>query len=53
MASSAGAVLFGLVVAALVGLVLLGGIRSIASVTSRLVPAMAGHVHRWPAWSSS
>ncbi|MGA5451998.1 alanine/glycine:cation symporter family protein [Streptomyces umbrinus] len=42
MASSAGAVLFGLVVAALVGLVLLGGIRSIASVTSRLVPAMAG-----------
>ncbi|MFI2432494.1 alanine/glycine:cation symporter family protein [Streptomyces sp. NPDC018693] len=42
LASSAGAVLFGLVVAALVGLVLLGGIRSIASVTSRLVPAMAG-----------
>ncbi|MDX3867584.1 alanine/glycine:cation symporter family protein [Streptomyces europaeiscabiei] len=42
MASSAGAVLFGLVVAALVGLVLLGGIRSIASVTSKLVPAMAG-----------
>ncbi|WP_432133264.1 MULTISPECIES: alanine/glycine:cation symporter family protein [unclassified Streptomyces] len=42
LASSAGAVLFGLVVAALVGLVLLGGIRSIASVTSKLVPAMAG-----------
>lgn len=42
LASSAGAVLFGLVVAALVGLVLLGGIRSIGSVTSRLVPAMAG-----------
>ncbi|MFE9687192.1 alanine/glycine:cation symporter family protein [Streptomyces sp. NPDC006285] len=42
MASSAGAVLFGLVIAALVGLVLLGGIRSIGSVTSRLVPAMAG-----------
>ncbi|MGW0821483.1 alanine/glycine:cation symporter family protein [Streptomyces sp. NPDC002845] len=41
LASSAGAVLFGLVVAALVGLVLLGGIRSIAKVTSRLVPAMA------------
>ncbi|MBT3152973.1 alanine:cation symporter family protein [Streptomyces sp. CHD11] len=41
MASSAGAVLFGLVVASLVGLVLLGGIRSIASVTSRLVPSMA------------
>ncbi|WP_151482541.1 alanine/glycine:cation symporter family protein [Streptomyces albicerus] len=42
MASSAGAILFGVVVALLVGLVLLGGIRSIASVTSRLVPAMAG-----------
>lgn len=42
LASSAGAILFGLVVAALVGLVLLGGIRSIASVTSKLVPAMAG-----------
>ncbi|MET9368123.1 alanine/glycine:cation symporter family protein [Streptomyces griseoflavus] len=41
MASSSGAVLFGLLVAVLVGLVLLGGIRSIASVTSRLVPAMA------------
>ncbi|MEU0576292.1 alanine/glycine:cation symporter family protein [Streptomyces griseoincarnatus] len=41
LASSAGAVLFGLVVSALVGLVLLGGIRSIASVTSKLVPAMA------------
>lgn len=41
LASSAGAVLFGLLIAALVGLVLLGGIRSIASVTSRLVPAMA------------
>lgn len=40
MASSSGAVLFGLLVAVLVGLVLLGGIRSIASVTSRLVPAM-------------
>ncbi|MBD0841902.1 MULTISPECIES: alanine/glycine:cation symporter family protein [unclassified Streptomyces] len=41
LSSSAGAVLFGLVVSALVGLVLLGGIRSIASVTSKLVPAMA------------
>ncbi|WP_030748827.1 alanine/glycine:cation symporter family protein [Streptomyces sp. NRRL F-5135] len=40
--SSAGAILFGLLIAALTGLVLLGGIRSIASVTSRLVPAMAG-----------
>ncbi|MCZ9339100.1 alanine:cation symporter family protein, partial [Streptomyces sp. TRM76130] len=29
-------------VAALVGTVLIGGIRSIANVTSRLVPAMAG-----------
>lgn len=41
LASSAGAVFFGLIVATLVGLVLLGGIRSIASVTSRLVPSMA------------
>ncbi|GGZ74997.1 alanine/glycine:cation symporter family protein [Streptomyces bluensis] len=41
MSSSAGALLFGVVISALVGLVLLGGIRSIASVTSRLVPAMA------------
>src|SRR5690606_31219306 len=40
LASSAGAEFFGLVVATLVGLVLLGGIRSIASVTSRLVPSM-------------
>ncbi|KPC91369.1 hypothetical protein ADL27_30695, partial [Streptomyces sp. NRRL F-6602] len=31
----------GIVIAALVGVVLLGGIKSIASVTSRLVPAMA------------
>ncbi|MEV2253396.1 alanine/glycine:cation symporter family protein [Streptomyces sp. NPDC050147] len=42
MGSSAGALFFGILVAALVGIVLLGGIRSIASVTSRLVPAMAG-----------
>ncbi|MER8265440.1 alanine/glycine:cation symporter family protein [Streptomyces griseus] len=42
MGSSAGALLFGILVAALVGIVLLGGIRSIASVTSRLIPAMAG-----------
>ncbi|KLI97056.1 sodium:alanine symporter family protein [Streptomyces sp. KE1] len=41
MGSSGGALLFGIVIAALVGVVLLGGIRSIASVTSRLVPAMA------------
>ncbi|MDT9684035.1 alanine/glycine:cation symporter family protein [Streptomyces sp. TRM76323] len=42
MGSSAGALFFGILVAALVGVVLLGGIRSIANVTSRLVPAMAG-----------
>ncbi|MFE9255665.1 alanine/glycine:cation symporter family protein [Streptomyces sp. NPDC006879] len=40
--SSAGALFFGLLIAAVVGIVLLGGIRSIASVTSKLVPAMAG-----------
>ncbi|MFI2780210.1 alanine/glycine:cation symporter family protein [Streptomyces sp. ALB3] len=40
--SSAGALFFGILIAALVGIVLLGGIRSIASVTSKLVPAMAG-----------
>ena len=33
--------LFGLVVAVLVGFVIIGGIRRIASVTARLVPAMA------------
>ncbi|MEU3605464.1 alanine/glycine:cation symporter family protein [Streptomyces sp. NPDC035033] len=42
MGSSAGALFFGILIAALVGVVLLGGIRSIASVTSKLVPAMAG-----------
>ncbi|MFI2226594.1 alanine/glycine:cation symporter family protein [Streptomyces fradiae] len=42
MGSSAGALFFGILIAALVGVVLLGGIRSIANVTSRLVPAMAG-----------
>ncbi|MFE9042592.1 alanine/glycine:cation symporter family protein [Streptomyces sp. NPDC007818] len=42
MGSSAGALFFGVLIAALVGIVLLGGIRSIASVTSKLVPAMAG-----------
>ncbi|WP_405508890.1 alanine:cation symporter family protein [Streptomyces cyaneofuscatus] len=41
MGSSGGALFFGILVAAVVGIVLLGGIRSIASVTSRLVPAMA------------
>ncbi|WP_267245989.1 alanine/glycine:cation symporter family protein [Streptomyces sp. PR69] len=39
--SSTFALFFGLLIAALVGLVLLGGMRSVASVTSRLVPAMA------------
>jgi AGCS family alanine or glycine:cation symporter len=33
--------LFGLIVAALVGLVVIGGIRSIARVTSKIVPVMA------------
>ncbi|MFI5763173.1 alanine/glycine:cation symporter family protein [Streptomyces sp. NPDC051563] len=42
MGSSSGALFFGILIAAIVGVVLLGGIRSIASVTSRLVPAMAG-----------
>ncbi|MFC8097251.1 alanine/glycine:cation symporter family protein [Streptomyces sp. NPDC057363] len=42
LGSSAGALFFGILVAAIVGVVLLGGIRSIANVTSRLVPAMAG-----------
>ncbi|MFJ8881957.1 alanine/glycine:cation symporter family protein [Streptomyces sp. NPDC102402] len=42
MGSSTGALFFGILVAAIVGIVLLGGIRSIANVTSRLVPAMAG-----------
>jgi AGCS family alanine or glycine:cation symporter len=41
LGSSAGALVFGLVIATLVGVVLIGGIKSIASVTSRLVPAMA------------
>ncbi|UCM88324.1 alanine/glycine:cation symporter family protein [Streptomyces marincola] len=38
---SGGALLFGVVVAALVAAVLIGGIRAIGEVTSRLVPAMA------------
>jgi len=40
--NAAGAVLFGVLLATMVALVILGGIRSIANVTSRLVPAMAG-----------
>ncbi|MFD4723121.1 alanine/glycine:cation symporter family protein [Streptomyces sp. NPDC058423] len=42
LGSSAGALFFGILIAAIVGIVLLGGIRSIANVTSKLVPAMAG-----------
>ncbi|MFV0133135.1 alanine/glycine:cation symporter family protein [Streptomyces sp. HMX87] len=41
MGSSAGALFFGILIASLVAIVLLGGIRSVASVTSRLIPAMA------------
>ncbi|SCK20170.1 sodium:alanine symporter family protein [Streptomyces sp. WMMB 322] len=41
LGSSAGALTFGVLIAILVGVVLIGGIKSIASVTSRLVPAMA------------
>ncbi|KAB8161419.1 amino acid carrier protein [Streptomyces sp. 3MP-14] len=40
-AGSGGALLFGTVVALLAGLVLVGGIRAIGRVTSRLVPAMS------------
>ncbi|MCI0385300.1 sodium:alanine symporter family protein [Streptomyces sp. CNQ085] len=39
--SSGGALFFGVLIAALVALVLIGGMRSIGAVTSRLVPAMA------------
>jgi alanine or glycine:cation symporter, AGCS family len=39
--TSGGALFYGLLIAALVALVLLGGIRSIGKVTSRLVPSMA------------
>lgn len=41
LGSAAAAFLFGLVLAALVGAVIIGGIRSIGATTSRLVPAMA------------
>ncbi len=41
LASSGAALIFGLVLAALVGVVILGGVRSIARVTSKLVPFMA------------
>ncbi|MCF6525598.1 sodium:alanine symporter family protein [Streptomyces sp. JJ36] len=39
--SSGGALFFGVLIAVVVGLVLLGGMRSIGAVTSRLVPSMA------------
>ena len=41
LGSDGAAFLFGVVLAILVGLVIIGGIRSIGRVTSRLVPAMA------------
>ncbi len=41
LGSSLGGFIFGLVLATLVGLVIIGGIKSIGRVTSRLVPAMA------------
>ncbi|WP_016908484.1 alanine/glycine:cation symporter family protein [Streptomyces xiaopingdaonensis] len=40
-ASSGGSLAFGVVLALLIGLVLLGGVKAIGRVTSRLVPAMA------------
>ncbi|MFR9673843.1 alanine/glycine:cation symporter family protein [Streptomyces sp. TR06-5] len=39
--SSEGALVFGILIAAVVALVLLGGMRSIGAVTSKLVPSMA------------
>ena len=41
LGSPAAALVFGLVLAAIVGFVIIGGIQSIARVTSKLVPAMA------------
>ncbi|GAA3986917.1 alanine/glycine:cation symporter family protein [Actinomadura viridis] len=40
-ASAGGALLFGMAIAAIVALVLIGGMKSIGAVTGRLVPAMA------------
>jgi alanine or glycine:cation symporter, AGCS family len=40
LANSAGGLIFGLVLAAIVGAVIIGGIKSIGAVTSRLVPFM-------------
>lgn len=42
LGSDAASLIFGLVLAGLVGAVILGGVQSIAKVTSRLVPFMAG-----------
>jgi AGCS family alanine or glycine:cation symporter len=41
LGSPGGSLVFGIVLAVLVGLVIIGGIKSIGRVTSRLVPAMA------------
>ncbi len=41
LGSAGASLVFGIVVAVIVGLVIIGGIQSIAKVTSRLVPAMA------------
>ena len=41
LGSDGAALIFGLILAGLVGVVILGGVESIANVTSRLVPAMA------------
>lgn len=40
--SSTGAIIFGVVMAVLVGIVIIGGIKRIASVTEKVVPFMAG-----------
>ncbi len=40
--SSYGAIMFGIVMAVLVGIVIIGGIKRIASVTEKVVPFMAG-----------
>ncbi len=42
LANSAGAIIFGLILATIIGLVILGGIKSIGKVTSTLVPFMGG-----------
>ncbi|MFC4005446.1 alanine/glycine:cation symporter family protein [Prauserella oleivorans] len=41
LGSDGAALIFGIVLAVLVGLVIIGGIKSVGAVTSRLVPAMA------------